>query len=100
MKTEEEYQEAIDLNPEQKKAFAALKRAVKRCRDANVYFYQNLEHLGALNGDNVETVLTDEDVPYGNDGGHPACLQDKDFPSVDTVCSFADDNHFIKLWDE
>ena len=97
--TEDDYQDAIDLNYEQALAFAALRRAVKRCRDTNIYFYQCLDTLGALNGDNVSSVICNEDHPDGNNAEAPDCLQCKHFPSVTTDCSFADDNHFVVLRD-
>lgn len=94
MKTAEEYQDAIELTPEQKKAFTALVRAVNRCKKENIYFYQCLETLGALNGNNVRCV--DEGGPCGA----PNSLQHMDFPKVRTECSFADDTHYVTLHDE
>lgn len=94
MKTEEEYQEAIKLNPVQARAFAALKKAFKSCRKANIYFYQNMQTLGALNGNNVKRV--DE----GGDIDAPNCLQFKDYPTIQSEHAFADDTHYITLHDE
>ena len=94
MKTEEEYQEAIELNNEQVKAFAALERAFSRCKKENILFYQNMDKLGALNGNNVRCV--DE----GCDAFAPNCLQFKDYPIVKLVDPFADDLHYVRLYDE
>ena len=94
MKTEQEYQDAIDLTPEQVKAFTALKKAVTRCEKENIYFYQNLETLHALNGNNVRT------IEIGGDSLAPNCLQYKFYPGIMITCSFADDNHYVVLMDE
>lgn len=94
----EDYQQAIDLTPEQKRAFSSLKRAVTRCRQANVYFYQVLDTLNALNGNNVQSVITDEDAQSrGFTRDHPSCLAFLDYPHVETTGAFADDAHFIVL---
>ena len=101
MKTEDEYQKLIDLTLEQEKAFKSLRRAIKKCEKANIYFYQCLEHLGALNGDNVKCVEADSDSEHMyKTSDSPDCLQFKYYPTVTTACSFADDNHFIRLIDE
>lgn len=97
MKTQEEYQEAIELTPEQVKAFAALKRAVTRCRKTNIFFYQVLSSLGALNGNNVHDI--GDDCYRGGDIEDPHCMQYLQYPTVETECSFADDNHFVFLHD-
>lgn len=95
------YQDKIALNAKQSKAFASLERAIAKCKQVNIYFYQSLDMLGALNGDNVRSVSTDSDSEFIlATSDHPACLQFKDYPSVETTCSFADDNHFIILHDE
>jgi len=96
---EEFYQAAIELTTAQAKAFVALQRAVKACEKANVFFYQNLESLGALNGNNVHSVGCSDDFS-GHDIDSPNCLQYKSFPTVRTACSYADDNHFLLLHDE
>jgi hypothetical protein len=98
LKTEEDYQAAIQLTNSQSKAFGKLKAAIALCKKTNILFYQNLETLGALNGNNVAYIGTDSDREFLNMGSEePCCLQFKDFPIVTTSCSFADDNHFIKL---
>jgi hypothetical protein len=97
----EEYQELIDLTPEQEGAFAALERAVKRCKKAGICFYQNLERLGALNGHNISHVAANVDPKTKNrNHEHPSCLQGLDFPDVETTCSFADDDHYVILKDD
>ena len=95
------YQQAIELTPEQVKAFSSLKRAVGKCRRANILFYQCLETLGGINGNNVKSICGDSDIEFrGLDSESPNCLQFKLYPSVVTECSFADDNHFVLLHDE
>ena len=96
MKDQEYYQSKIDLNPEQKKAWAALVLAVNRCKKEKIYFYQMLESLSGLNGNNVKTI--DTDVEHKNGSALDSdCLQNLDYPSVNTADSFADDNHFVVL---
>ena len=99
--TQDEVQELIDLNPAQKKAFNSLIRAVNKCRKENVYFYQVLESLHALNGDNVDAVVCPDDLLYKgcNTSGHDEerNLQFLSFPTIDTTCSFADDTHYVVL---
>lgn len=90
--TEDDYQDAIDLTHKQELAFNALVRAVKRCESENIYFYQCLEKLNALNGNNVLAVTDD-----GGDFDSPNCLQALGCPSVETACSFADDSHYVEL---
>ena len=101
MKTEEEYQEAIELNPEQNKAFKALERAVKKCKESNIYFYMVLDSLGALNGDNVDKVEDHDGIAFSNHSnkgcGAPDCLQYKSFPFINVTDAWADDDHFIIL---
>ncbi len=87
----EEVQEKIDLTPEQEKAFNALIRAVKRCEKENIYFYQVLEKLGALNGHNVLAV--GDDLDYSD----PTNLQRLLYPVVGLTDAWADDTHFVKL---
>lgn len=90
----QEYQNAIGLTLGQKKAFDSLKKAITQCKKANILFYQNLESLGALNGNKVERItdkITDPDV------SDEACLQYLLFPVVKTECSWADDDHYVIL---
>lgn len=97
----EYYQEMIELNAEQKKAFNSLKRAISKCRKANIYFYQSMDNLSGLNGHNVFDVCTDEDKGFrGSRSDSPNCIQSKAYPTVITECSFADDSHFVLLHDE
>jgi len=97
--TEEDYQRAIELTSEQEKAFASLQRAVLKCKKANIFFYQCLKKLGALNGNNVSGISDDEDY-RGRSATHPSCLQYKSYPIVEITDSWADDNHYIELCDE
>ena len=98
-RNDEYYQKKIALTISQKKAWTQLVRAVNKCKKENIYFYQCLEHLGGLNGDNVRDI-GDDVLIRGLHSESPQCLQFKDYPSVDTSCSFADDNHYVILDDE
>jgi hypothetical protein len=94
MKTEEYYQEAIELTEGQRKAFDALRRAVKRCEKEKILFYHVLRTLGALNGNNVASI---------DEGGlcnAPNSLMYKKFPSLEIAESWADDTHYITLHEE
>ncbi len=73
-----------------------MARAVRKCKKENIYFYQCLESLGGLNGNNVLDIQTDVENPKG-ESLDPNCLQFLSYPEVKTDCSFADDNHFIVL---
>lgn len=94
--TRDEIQEKIELTPKQLKAFTSLKRAFARCKKENIYFYQMLHVLSGLNGDNVADIMTDVEYP-GAELFDPLCLQYLDYPSINVTCSFADDNHFVKI---
>jgi hypothetical protein len=97
--TRDDYQKAIDLTPVQEKAFDKLRKAVDGCRKTNILFYQCMESLGALNGNNVESV-TDEGYRFlGESDPAPqeACLQYLDFPVVKTERSWLDDDHCVVL---
>ena len=101
MKTNEEMQEAIELTPEQEKAWRSLERAIKKCKKENIYFYQVLESLGGLNGNNVRTIACDSDMPilysnkfFDDNRNLNGYLY---FPFICTSCSFADDSHFVIL---
>jgi hypothetical protein len=96
-------QERIDLTPNQDKAFKELILAIKKCKKANVYFYQVLETLYALNGNQVGEVVDDIDLSHTNrrhleDEEHH--LGYKQLPSVKTTCSWADDAHYAIMKDE
>lgn len=93
-------QEKIDLTPEQKKAFTALKKAINRCTKTGIYFYQVLESLGALNGKYIKAIRLEDDKCIGVPEQvyvDERCLNFLDYPSVDTTGSFADDDHYIQL---
>ncbi len=94
MKSEEDYQNAIVLTHKQELAFNSLMRAAKRCEKENVYFYQVLDTLGALNGDNVAIVRE------GGENNAPNCLQFKHYPSFRLTDGWADDSHYIELKSE
>ena len=92
----DEVQKLIELTPEQDKAFSALSKAVKRCRKENILFYQCMETLGALNGNNVDSILCPDDRG-GERGSEEMSLHFLSFPCVETECSFADDTHYVVL---
>jgi len=90
-------QESVTLTKEQSRAFNRLKKAVKACNDSNVYFYQVLDKVNALNGDNVEDVdnLEYTNIEYEDERN----LQYLSYPSVIMACGFADDTHVVILKD-
>ena len=96
--TKEEVQQKIELTPNQKKAFNELEKAVKECRKTNIWFYQVLETLNALNGNNVQSVeCIDDPANKGIIYEDPRNLQYLNYPGIETECSFADDTHIVKL---
>ena len=95
--TESDYQDAIDLTHKQKLAFDALIRAVARCKKENVYFHQVLETTYGLNGNNVYTIVGDEDLDHADGAG---CLQYLCYPSVMITDGWADDDQFVVLRDD
>jgi len=96
MKDQDYYQEKIELTESQQKAWKSLERAIKKCKKENIYFYQVLETLHGLNGNNVETIDTNVENP-GGINSDANCLQFLDYPYVKTSCSFADDDHFVVI---
>jgi hypothetical protein len=93
-------QERIELTPDQKKAFTALVKAVNRCTKTGIFFYQVLESLGALNGNGFRDIVLEDDRLVGVPNKCfevERCLQHLSYPSVNTACGFADDDHFIRL---
>ena len=94
--TQEEVQEKIELTPKQKKAFDAFIRAVNRCNKENVYFYQVLDSISALNGNNVVDI---DEVSNTSLWDSPENLQWLEYPSIRVTCGWADDTHFVKLKD-
>jgi hypothetical protein len=91
MLNQDEIQEKIALTPTQKKAFDSLVRSVKKCRNENILFYQCLNKLGGLNGNNVDRIV---DSFWHKD---PRNLQFLNYPFVEIEDSWADDNHFVVL---
>lgn len=102
--TAEDVQELICLTPRQQKAWDGLVKAVKLCKKEKIWFYQVLETLSGLNGNNVKDVRCEEDRILDN---VPDFMFDYDtrclnggvsvFNGIYITCSFADDNHFIQL---
>ncbi|HHZ94193.1 MAG TPA: hypothetical protein EYN67_01245 [Flavobacteriales bacterium] len=84
-----------ELTTDQEKAWKSFKRAVKKCNDANVFFYQVLETNYPLNGNVIYEVDDHCDKPLPGDAWDLSmeCVGD----GVDTSCSFADDAHHAIL---
>ena len=89
----EEIQGLIELNDKQTKAFKELKKAVEKCKEANIYFYQNLETLGLLNGNNVTGVVCRDSRTFQD--AVPECVFNEDrclqFLSYDSVVTVSPD---------
>jgi len=87
--TKEDVQELIELTPEQEKAFNSLKRAYAKCVKEGIYFHQILDYLSPFNGNNIDTIND-----TGDDNGIYN-IQWLNYPTLHTVCGWADDNHFV-----
>jgi hypothetical protein len=96
-----DYQKAIDLTEEQEKAWKSLERAIKKCKKENIYFYQVLDSIGGLNGDNVLTIYDDcqklisSHYKFNDDENCLNCTLD--YPSISVVSGWADDCHYVRL---
>lgn len=97
--TRVEVQEAIDLTPKQQKAWESFERALKKCRDSNIYFYQVLDYLAPLNGNNVATIAGELDGVDVSDDTHPCNLQYLHYDRTALADSWTDDTHFVVLKD-
>jgi hypothetical protein len=84
----------IELTEEQKKAWASLSRAFKKCLKANVYFYCVLDTIHALNGDRVKDVWPDEEV---HDGPVSENCDLTAYITHPNLAGFADDEHEVEL---
>lgn len=93
--TKEDYDKAIKLNPEQKKAWKKFEEAVKGLRKTNVYLYQMLARVSGLNGDHVERVTDNNQVR--DPLLHPGCLQYLEYPDIEVSDAWADDSHVVIL---
>lgn len=85
------------LNGEQVKAFKSMKRALEKCKAANVKFYTVLETIYFVNGDEIDEIWEPE---IGSHGGvevsqcidlHSHTLADNGF------VGFADDTHLARF---
>jgi hypothetical protein len=87
------YPDPTALTPAQKKAVDELKKAFAAAKRANVYFYQVLDSVHALNGRVVHSVVTD------SDSGRADCsMREFDYPEMITfgqLNPFSDDEHFV-----
>jgi hypothetical protein len=93
-----ETQRLIDLNDKQKKAFSKFISAVKACQKANVLFYQVLETIHGLNGDNIVGIHDGSpSVDYGKPTDRAHCLDDCSNPCVIVCDGWADDPHYVEL---
>lgn len=97
-KHKEDIEDLIELNHEQSKAFKRLQRAVRDCRKLNVYFYQNLETIYGLNGDNVKSIVGAEETDFEDSGVRN--IGNYLMPEVRTTDSFADDQHHVLFNDD
>lgn len=57
MEKYKELEKLLELTPEQKKAFTALKRALNRCEKEKILLYINNDEFGALNSAKVDAYL-------------------------------------------
>jgi len=93
--TIDDVQELIELTPKQKKSWIKLTRAWKECLINNILFYQNLDTLGAFNGENVASIIDYGDGYPENDD--PFAVQNLTWPSMQTTDAWADDQHKVVL---
>lgn len=87
------YPDPTELTPAQIKAVAELKKAFAAAKRANVYFYQVLDSVHALNGRVVHSVVTNSDSDRGD-----CSMRDFDYPALITfgqLNPFSDDEHFV-----
>jgi hypothetical protein len=56
----EDLEERVALTHEQKLAFTALKKSIARCKKEDVYLFKMLDHIHAVNGN--EVLLVNEDM--------------------------------------
>jgi hypothetical protein len=96
--TQDDYQEAIELTRDQQQAFKAFERAYKKCVNSGIYFYQVLDSICALNGNNV---LGIEDRAELKSDGHKLSdesnLNYLNYPEFTAFSGWADDTHYVKL---
>jgi hypothetical protein len=88
----EEVELLCDLTEEQLKCFKELKRAYSKCVKSGIYFHQVLDTIHAFNGENVKEIDDNSDNGY--------CTQTIYVPFIHTVCSWADDNHYVHFKDD
>ena len=89
------YPDPTILTPAQKKAVAELKRAFAAAKKANVYFYQVLDSVHALNGRMVHAVVTNSDEDRAD-----CSMREFDMPDLITfgqLNPLSDDEHFVVL---
>ena len=95
----DDIQEQIELTEQQEKAWKSLLTAIKKCKNANVFFYGVLKTLGALNGNNVNGIVCTEEALTYNRNIHleDNSLQALEYPTIEMYESFADDTHWVIL---
>jgi len=88
--------EEITLDEDQIKAYKSLKRALKKCRDAEILFYQLLHRLHLLNGRLIGSVGVDTHIVPEKIQVNNVCDMSYD---VITTEAFADDDamHFVEF---
>ena len=93
--TKDQVQRAINLKPNQLKAWRAFERAVKGLKKNNVELYQVLHHVSGLNGDHIKSIENSEYTSL--DYKDPGNLQNLSYPTIDFVDGWADDTHIVIL---
>ena len=89
--------EIFDLNPKQKEAFKRLQKAYKDCEKLKVLFVNNYGTLEAYDSKYIANYVGDNERKDYDDKylietrGTPA------FNYINSVDSWADDNHFIVM---
>ena len=92
-----ELSELATLNKAQRSAWNSMKRAHKKCLDANICFYQNLETLYAINGDYIESVVSPANYDVNAFADDLDINGEHDRDGINIGSSFADDTHYAVL---
>ena len=99
--TVEQVQEKVNLTAKQKKAWAQLVRAVNKCKEENILFYQVLETLMGLNGNEVIAVENAEYVGHSVYSHRALVVAVAPHVGIDMGgSSFADDVHVVRFHGE
>lgn len=96
--TKDEVQERIELTTDQQKAWKQFERAVKRCKDTGIRFYQVLDSVGALDGRQIRTIDNAENTVH--DGFGPRGFNCLSYPYIQLTDSWDDDPHVVIFEDD